>query len=140
MTNNMAKIKLTEALSGLVAQAPRQELLDLIMSRIIKKKILAIRLKIASTAAGLFGASLYLALNWQAIVSDLAQSAIWQLPRLLVSDFGAVLANWQDYGWYAIESLPLFSIAALTLMLWLILESIKFASELSNINKYKLKI
>lgn len=140
MTSNASKIKLADLLSKPSYQAPRQELLGLIMSRIVKRKIIIIRFKIGSTAVGLASMLLYVGLNWQSIVINLSQSAIWQLPRLLISDFWVVSANWQDYAWYTVESLPLFSIVILTITMWLTLESIKFLGELSSVNKFKLKV
>jgi ABC-type multidrug transport system fused ATPase/permease subunit len=46
---------------------------------------------------------------------EFAQSGFLQFLSLLFSDFGAVAANWQDFGLVLLESMPAMSIASFLL-------------------------
>ncbi|MDO8600802.1 MAG: hypothetical protein Q7R73_04360 [bacterium] len=56
---------------------------------------------------------------------EFAQSGFLQFLSLMFSDFGAVMANWQDFGLALLESLPIMGMAAFLLTILVFFWSLK---------------
>ncbi len=112
-------------------------LLAKIMSRLnYEKQIKALRPKLWA-AAGLFLGSLILLIltadfSWHAFI----QTPTFQYISLVFTDFGQVAANWQDYGFSILESLPLAAVTSLAGALLVSILLIDFSkNQLSNFRK-----
>lgn len=101
---------------------PPAGLLDKIMARIRQEqsRIIARRLILASVALFASLGAFIPAINF--LQKEFAQSGFWEFLSLIFSDLRTVIANWQDFGFALLESLPAMGLvaflAALLVALW----------------------
>lgn len=59
---------------------------------------------------------------------EVSASGFWQFFSLLFSDFGAVMAVWQNFILTLLETLPVFSLAGFLAAIFVFLELLKFSA------------
>lgn len=124
-TNNLFEHKIEKLFESAINVEPKSTLLDAIMLKIYRKQRLYFQLKLAASAAMLSTFSIS-ALFWgKAAFIEFSGSEAWALIKVLFSDFGSVVSNWQVYSTYFLESLPVASTIWLMLGLFVILLSFK---------------
>jgi hypothetical protein len=108
------------------ADAPKK-LFEQIVKRIrIEKQLASARKKAVyfSVALALSAIAFFLALA--TLRGTLNQSEFARAFSLVLSDPGAVLANWYDFALFALESLPVVSVLIFFAALLVLLESLKY--------------
>lgn len=109
---------LEQALKGYFEQNNLPDFGNYLLEKILQRLEYERQLKILKpklwTAAGVFVGGLGLlafglSVSWQAFV----QAPISHYLSLMFTDFGLIMANWQDYALSILESLPLGSLALL---------------------------
>ena len=89
---------------------PRQDLFFDCLTIINKKKIFRIRMQLAASAISALSLVLGIVFNWSLIAAQIAESQTGTILSLFFSDLDIVLANWQYYSFYLLESLPIVPI------------------------------
>jgi len=110
-------------------EAPRH-LFARIMNRIRAEKKLASAKRCAVCSFAALGGSLaiFLAACF-AVQNALVQSELVKIFSLIFSDPAEIVANWQDFGTFVIESLPVAAIIGFLVSLLALLWSAKFTSK-----------
>lgn len=105
---------------------PPPELFEKIVSRIQKEKRLAsARQKIFIFSAGLFWSLVAFIPSYQIVRAELMQSGFFQFFSLIFSDLSVVVVYWQSFAFTLMESLPIMSLLAFFLVLFILFESAK---------------
>ena len=109
---------------------PPAGLLNKIMARIREEELLlSIRKRlILFSSVVLMSAGAFIPVI-NAFQAEFAQSGFSQFLSLIFSDFGSVMANWQDFGLTILESLPAMSLIALLTTALVFLWSSKHLAE-----------
>lgn len=127
---NMVRKDYEKLFTHLTSPEPPAGLLDRIMARIheeeqlmsVKKRLFLFSITVLVSAIAFIPAIS----NFQ---QEFAQSGFLQFVSLLFSDFGLVIADWQNFGLAILESLPAMSITAFLFTALVFLWSLKhFAS------------
>lgn len=116
--------------SHLTPQEPPTGLLAKVMARIHEEeRLMSVRRRLIlfSTAALTSAGALIPVIN--TFQGEFAQSGFSQFSSLVFSDFGSVIANWQDFGLTILESLPATSIIALLITTLVFLWSLKHLTQ-----------
>lgn len=109
-----------------------QDLLEKVIVRIeAEKQIVAYRRRFTLSAILFVGAIFSLIPAWGTFRADLVSSGFGQYLQLLFSDFGTIMANWQDFGLTLLESIPIIGIAELLLSLFSVMVLLKFLLQYS---------
>jgi hypothetical protein len=91
----------------------KRELQGKIMTRIARHERRVLILKTGSFAIIFAGSATFLVMAYFNLISALTQSGFFSFASLFFSDFGASMANFQDYAFSILESFPVFSAAFL---------------------------
>ncbi|MEI8361444.1 MAG: hypothetical protein WCG01_04915 [bacterium] len=140
MTDQNGKITLGEYLAGQAAPGLNIALLRQTLNRIEAKKRRLLYLSSFMRLMGLFLPIVAAILTWSSIVTEISQTPIWALVSLFFSNPQVIIANWQDYVWYIVEVLPIFSLTLFLALVWSFLLLLKSAGQIININNFKIKI
>ena len=109
---------------------PPEGLLNKIMARIREEeRLLSIKKRlILFSSVVLVSAGAFIPVI-NAFQAEFAQSGFSQLLSLMFSDFGSVIANWQDFGLTILESLPAMSIISFLATALVFLWSLKHLAQ-----------
>ena len=103
------------------------KLLSRIMDRMrFEKKITSVRRRFFYFSAAFCGSVAVFLGACLALQNALVQSELFQILSLLFSNPGAIIANWQDFGLFVLESLPTLSFAGFLLAAVLLIASARF--------------
>ena len=104
--NNQGLEKVGQLVVSLKIVEPRPELFSNVLQAINHRLVLIHRLRLLGVGAlALFAAGL-MTVIWPIAMRELQAPEFSRLLSLFFSDAGIILANWQEYGWYFLESLP----------------------------------
>ncbi len=107
---------------------PPKQLFERIITRLKMEKKLAVSrrrmLYFVFILAGTFAGFI---VTCAALQNILVQSELLKILSLVFSDPKVVLANWQDFGLFVLESLPAISLAIFFVALFVLLGSLKYA-------------
>ncbi len=112
------------------AATPPSCLCGKIMNRIrAEKKFEVVRKRTVFFVFALFGSAIAFLAAFLSLEGALAESQIFKLLSLIVSDPLSIAANWLDFGSFLLESLPVVYLAVFLTTLLVLLESLKYAAK-----------
>jgi len=101
-------------------------LFEKIINRIQReKRLFTIRQRIFIFSAGLLGSLTAFLPVYQIVKAEFIQSGFFQFFSLIFSDFSVVIVYWQSFTLTLIESLPVMSLLAFLVVLFVLFESAK---------------
>ncbi len=105
-------------------------LLGKIMFRIREEKRLSsTRRRLAVFSISAIGSLVAFVPIFQMMQSEISNSGFVQFLSLIFSDFGTVMAYWQNFALTILETLPVLSLIAIFVVVFIFLESIMFISK-----------
>lgn len=121
MQNNSRKF-----VSNLNSPELPDDLLEKVMLRIRHRQIQLARLRLSGFAALFFASIAALVPAWKMMSAGSVESGFFQFLSLIYSNIGAVATNWKVFGMTLLESLPALEIATLSIVVFVLLISIRF--------------
>ncbi len=97
-----------------------------------EKKLAAARKKAAYFFFALAGSAVAFFVTFVALEGALVQSEIFRILSLIVSDPRTVAADWANFSSFFLESLPIVYLALFLASIFVLLESLKYASKYAN--------
>ena len=106
---------------------PPLDLLDKVISRVGEERRMALIKKRLAISAGVgFGALVALVFAGGMFIDDANRSGFLQFSSLIFSDWSTLLAFWKEFAFSLLESIPVFSLAALLAVIAVLILSFKF--------------
>ncbi len=93
----------------------------------VEKKITSVRRRVFYFSAAFCGSVAVFLGACLALQNALVQSELFQILSLVFSNPGAIIANWQVFGLFVLESLPTLSFVGFLLAVILLVASARFA-------------
>jgi hypothetical protein len=100
------------------ADSPSANLAERVIFAIDSKRRFYVFIKLAVYSAVAMISSVGLAIVWRIESSSIINSEAIKLLLLLFSDFNVITKYWQDYAFSLLESLPILSMIAVAVFVW----------------------
>lgn len=113
---------------------PSEDLFDKIMFRIHREeRLVIVKRKIALFSMGLIGSGIGFVPAFNMVWNGFSESGFFKFLSLIGSDTGIVMAYWQSFAMFLLESLPVVGLIALLAAALVFLESLKLLVKNLNI-------